>query len=40
MPVKLNNKNINIKAIAQKALKNDKLLTELLDNLRSKTETI
>ena len=40
MPVKLNNKNINIKAIAKKALKNDKLLTELLDNLRSKNETI
>jgi len=40
MPDKLNNKNINIKAIAKKALKNDQLLTELLDNLLSTNETI
>jgi hypothetical protein len=40
MPANLNNKNINIKAIAKKALKDDKLLAELLDNLWSKNETI
>jgi len=40
MPAKLNNKNIDIKAVAKKALKDDKLLTELLDNLRSKNEMI
>jgi hypothetical protein len=40
MPANLNNKNINIKAFANKALKDDKLLAELLDNLWSKNETI
>ena len=40
MPVNLNNKNINIEAVAKKALKDDKLLAELLDNLWSKNETI
>ena len=40
MPAKLNNKNINIMAVAKKALKNDKLMAELLDNLRAKNETI
>jgi hypothetical protein len=40
MPANLNNKNINIKAVAEKALKDDKLLAELLDNLWSKNETI
>jgi len=40
MLAKLNNKNIDIKAVAKKALKDDKLLTELLDNLWSKNETI
>jgi hypothetical protein len=40
MPANLNNKNINIKAVANKALKDDKLLAELLDNLWSKNETI
>ena len=40
MPAKLNNKNIDIKAVAKKALKDDKLLAELLDNLRIKNETI
>jgi len=40
MPANLNNKNINIKAVAKKALKDDKLLAELLDNLWSKNETI
>ncbi|OHB57791.1 MAG: hypothetical protein A2173_00230 [Planctomycetes bacterium RBG_13_44_8b] len=40
MPANLNNKNINIKAVANKALKNDKLLAGLLDNLWSKDETI
>ena len=40
MPVKLNNKNINIESIAKKALKDDKLLAELLENLRIKNETI
>ncbi|MHC4309186.1 MAG: hypothetical protein ACYSSN_04510 [Planctomycetota bacterium] len=40
MPANLNNKNINIKSLAKKALKNDKLLAELLDNLRAKNETI
>ena len=40
MPANLNNKTINIKAVAKKALKDDKLLSELLDDLRSKNETI
>lgn len=40
MSINLNNKSINIKAVAKKALKDDKLLTELLDNLWSKNETI
>ncbi len=40
MPVNLNNKNIDIKAVVKKALKNDKLLAELLENLRSKNENI
>jgi len=40
MPVTLKNKNIDIKAVAKKALKDDKLLAELLGNLRSKNETI
>ncbi len=40
MPVNLNNKNINIKAVAKKALKDDELPAELLDNLWSKNETI
>jgi hypothetical protein len=40
MPTKLNNKNIDIEAIAKKAQKDDKLLAELLDNLRAKNETI
>jgi hypothetical protein len=40
MPANLNKKNIDIKAVAKKALKDDKLLAELLDNLRIKNETI
>jgi hypothetical protein len=40
MSANLNNKNINIEAVANKALKDDKLLAELLDNLWSKNETI
>lgn len=40
MPVNLDKKNIDIKAIAKKALNDDKLLAELLDNLWSKKETI
>jgi hypothetical protein len=40
MSIDLNNKNINIKAVAKKALKNDKLLATLLDSLWSKNETI
>jgi len=40
MPANLNNKSINIEAVAKKALKDDKLLAELLDNLWSKNETI
>jgi hypothetical protein len=40
MSAKLNNKNIDIKAVAKKALKDNKLLAELLDNLWSKNETI
>jgi len=40
MPDNLNNKSIKIKAVAKKALKDDKLLAELLDNLWSKNETI
>jgi hypothetical protein len=40
MPANLNNKSINIKTVAKKALKDDKLLAELLDNLWSKNETI
>ena len=40
MTVDLNNKKIDIKVVAKKALKNRKLLSELLDNLWSKNETI
>jgi len=40
MPANLNNKSINIKTVAKKALKDDKLLAELLDNLWLKNETI
>lgn len=40
MPINLNKKNIDIKAVAKKALNDDKLLAELLDNLRSKNEAI
>jgi hypothetical protein len=40
MSVNLDKKSIDIKAIAKKALKDDKLLAELLDNLWSKKETI
>ena len=40
MSVNLDKKNIDIKAVAKKALKDDKLLAELLDNLWSKKETI
>jgi len=40
MPVNLDKKNINIKALAKKAVKDDKLLAELLENLWSKNETI
>ena len=40
MSVNLDKKNIDIRAIAKKALTDDKLLAELLDNLRSKKETI
>lgn len=40
IPVDLNDKNINIKAVAKKALKDDKLMAALLDNLWSKSETI
>ena len=40
MPANLNNKNVDIKAVAKKALKDDKLLAQLLDNLWSKNETI
>ena len=40
MPAKLNNKNIDIESVAKKALKDDKLLAELLENLRIKNETI
>jgi hypothetical protein len=40
MSANLNNKSINIKNFAKKALKDDKLLAELLDNLWSKNETI
>jgi hypothetical protein len=38
--VNLDKKNIDIKAIAKRALKDDRLLAELLDNLWSKKETI
>jgi len=38
--VNLDKKDIDIKAIAKKALKDDKLLAELLDNLWTKKETI
>jgi len=38
--VDLNNKNINIKAVAGKALKSEKLMATLLDSLWSKNETI
>ena len=40
MSVDLNAKNINIKAVAKKALKDDKLMAALLDSLWSKNETI
>jgi hypothetical protein len=40
MAVNLDKKNIDMKAIARKALKGDKLLAELLENLWSKNETI
>ena len=40
MTVELNKKNIDIKAVAKKALKDDKLLAELLGNLREKNENI
>ena len=40
MSVNLDKKTIDIKAIARKALKDEKLLAELLDNLWSKNETI
>jgi len=38
--VELDKKNIDIKAVAKKALKDNKLLAELLENLRSKKENI
>ena len=40
MPVNLDKKSIDIKAIAKKALKDSALMAELLDNLWSKKETI
>jgi len=40
MTLTLNNKNIDIETIAKKAQKDNKLLAELLDNLRIKNETI
>jgi hypothetical protein len=40
MPPRLNSKNIDIETIAKKAQKDDKLLAEMLENLRSKNETI
>ena len=36
----ISNKNINIKSIAEKALANERLLSELLDGLMSKNETL
>jgi hypothetical protein len=39
MPVNLNDKNADIPVIAEKALKDRKLLAELLDGLKVKTET-
>jgi hypothetical protein len=40
MSIDLNNKNINIEAVAKKAVKNDELMATLLDSLWSKNETI
>ena len=40
MTVDVNNKKIDIKVVVKKALKDRKLLSELLDNLWSKNETI
>ena len=40
MAIELDKKNIDIKAAAKKALKDDKLLAELLENLWSKNENI
>jgi hypothetical protein len=40
MKIDLNNTKINTRAVAKKALKDDKLLVELLDNLWSKNDTI
>ncbi len=36
----LNNKNVNIKTIIDKALKDEKLISELIENLKLKDETI
>ena len=40
MSPNLNDKNIDIEAVANKAQEDDKLLAKLLDNLRTKNETI
>ncbi|MBN1806146.1 MAG: hypothetical protein JW837_12935 [Sedimentisphaerales bacterium] len=40
MTINLDKKNIDIKAVAKKAIKDDKLLDELLNNLWAKKETI
>jgi hypothetical protein len=40
MAIDLNNKNLDIEAAVKTALKNEKLRYELLDNLKSKNETV
>jgi hypothetical protein len=40
MLINLNNKKVDIKTVAKKAIKNEKLRSELLDNLWTKNETL
>ena len=36
----MSNKNVNIDSVAEKALQDEQLLSELLDGLKSKGETL
>jgi len=40
MMPELNNKNMDVETMAKKAMKNDGILSELLDNLKTKNETV